>query len=424
MSAQEASPALTQHRAHMTYSESVRYLYALGNEVHTAKLGLDRIRRLLRELGDPQNACRFIHVAGTNGKGSTCAMIEAGLRAAGVRTGLYTSPHLIEPTERIAIAGEQISQENFAAAFEQVHRTAEDLLQKGELDLHPTYFETVTAMGFLLFREHKVDTAVLEVGLGGRLDATNVVHPELCIITPISYDHQSFLGDTLEQIAAEKYGILKPGIPAIVVRAAHVPPPVVSAPLTYTTDWPIEDLKLTARGSTFRTRGLEVHCPLAGEHQVVNALTATIALHQLGHDPAGIAQTNWPGRLERMREQPEVILDGAHNIAGSEALAHYIERFYFGRRIWLIYAVMRDKAVREMTELLFPLAERVIATAPANSRSLPPEQIPGEHVEVAPTVAEAIDLIRREAFPTDVVFITGSLFLVGEARAILSALPS
>ena len=328
MSAQKASPALTQHRAPMTYSESIRYLYALGNEVHTAKLGLDRIRRLLRELGDPQNGCRFVHVAGTNGKGSTCAMIEAGLRAAGVRTGLYTSPHLIEPTERIVIAGRQIGEEQFAAAFEQVHRTAEGMLEAGELDLHPTYFETVTAMGFLLFQEHKVDTAVLEVGLGGRLDATNVVCPELCVITPISYDHQNFLGDTLEQIASEKYGILKPGIPAVVVPAPDVPRPVISAPVTYTSDWSIEDLELTARGSTFHTRGLEIHCPLAGEHQVENALTATIALQKLGHSPAGIAQTEWPGRLERMREQPEIILDGAHNIAGTQALVHYIERFY------------------------------------------------------------------------------------------------
>src|SRR5271166_3953789 len=141
MSAQEASPALTQHRAPMTYSESIRYLYSLGNEVHTAKLGLDRIRRLLREMGDPQNACRFIHVAGTNGKGSTCAMIEAGLRASGVRTGLYTSPHLIEPTERIVIAGRQITETEFAEAFTQVHELAERMLSAGELDLHPTYFE-------------------------------------------------------------------------------------------------------------------------------------------------------------------------------------------------------------------------------------------------------------------------------------------
>jgi dihydrofolate synthase/folylpolyglutamate synthase len=403
----------------MNYSEAVRYLYALGNEVHTAKLGLDRIARLLGALGNPQQACRFVHVAGTNGKGSICAMIEAGLRAGGVRTGLFTSPHLVEPTERIRIGGEQIGPQQFATAFEEVHCTAERMLRAGELDLHPTYFETVTAMAFLLFREQRVNLVVLETGLGGRLDATNIVRPELCVITPISYDHQSFLGATLGEIAAEKFGILKPGVPAVMARQVEQVSRPVHSPLVSTTDWPIDDLHLTKDGSSFRTRGMEVHCPLAGEHQVENALTATAALHQLGHSPAGIAQTQWPGRLERIRERPEIILDGAHNIAGTQALASYVERFYFGRRIWIVYGIMRDKAVHEMTGILFPLAERVIATAPANSRALPPDQIPGGNVEVAGTVTEALDLIRREAFPTDVVFITGSLFLVGEARALL-----
>jgi dihydrofolate synthase/folylpolyglutamate synthase len=405
----------------LNYPEAVRYLYSLGNEIHTAKLGLERITCLLQALGDPHRACKFVHVAGTNGKGSTCAMIEAGMRAAGARTGLYTSPHLIESTERIRIAGDAVTPEQFAAAFDEVTRTAKRLLTTDQLDLHPTYFETVTAMGFLLFRELHVDTVILEVGLGGRLDATNVVEPELCVITPISYDHQSFLGTTLEQIAAEKYGILKPGVPAVIAPAEGVPHPIHSGPLTYTTEWRIDDLSVNAQGSTFRTRGLEVHCPLAGEHQVENALTATVALQQLGFSPAGIAQTRWPGRLERISDRPEIILDGAHNLAGTRALVKYIERFYFGRRVWIVYGIMRDKAVHEMTAMLFPLAERVVATAPDNSRALPADQIPGENVEVARTVPEAIALIRRETFPTDVVFITGSLFLVGEARALLLA---
>src|SRR5277367_5840917 len=161
----------------MTYAESVRYLYSLGNEVLTAKLGLERITALLRSLGNPHHACRWVHVAGTNGKGSTCAMIEAGLRAAGVRTGLYISPHLIEPTERIQLCGEPVGQEQFALAFDRVHDVAERMVASAELDMHPTYFETVTAMAFVLFADAKLDTVVLEVGLGGRLDATNVVTP-------------------------------------------------------------------------------------------------------------------------------------------------------------------------------------------------------------------------------------------------------
>src|SRR6266851_1883438 len=171
----------------MNYAQSVRFLYSLGNEIQTAKFGLDRITQVLKALGDPQRTGRFVHVAGTNGKGSTCAMIEAGLRAAGVRTGLYTSPHLIEPTERIRIAGRSVSEVQFAEAFTEVHEAAERMLASGALDLHPTYFETVTAMAFLLFARERVDIVVLEVGMGGRLDATNVVLPALCVITPIDF---------------------------------------------------------------------------------------------------------------------------------------------------------------------------------------------------------------------------------------------
>src|SRR5579883_1554175 len=197
-----------------TYPESVRFLYELGNEIKTAKLGLERIRALLSALGDPQRAFRVVHVAGTNGKGSTCAMIEAGLRAAGVRTGLFTSPHLIEPTERIQIDGAQVLPEQFLRAFETAHETA----KKCGLDCHPTYFETVTAMAFWLFRELGVETAVIETGLGGRLDATNVVEPEIVAITPIDFDHEAFLGHTIEAIAGEKAGILKRGAPAVFAR--------------------------------------------------------------------------------------------------------------------------------------------------------------------------------------------------------------
>jgi dihydrofolate synthase/folylpolyglutamate synthase len=406
----------------MTYAESVRYLYSLGNEVLTAKLGLERITALLEALGNPHRACRWVHVAGTNGKGSTCAMIEAGLRAAGIRTGLYISPHLIEPTERIQIAGRPVSQEQFARAFVRVHETAERMLASGELDMHPTYFETVTAMAFVLFADAKVDTVVLEVGLGGRLDATNVVIPALCVITPIDYDHQVFLGDTIEQIAAEKAGILKPGVPAVFAEqrpeAEAVLRATAQAAYTLSRDWPITDLAMDARGNRFRLRGVEVVCPLAGEHQVENARVAAIALTQLGSSPAGIAATHWPGRLERVSERPEIILDGAHNPAGTRALATYIRRFYSGRRIWIVYGALRDKAVAEMTSTLFPLADRIILTAPTNSRAMAPEDIAAPGARITHSIAEAIAVLA-DAAPDDVVFITGSLYLTGEARALL-----
>ncbi len=407
----------------MNYREAVRFLYSLGNEVQTAKFGLERITLLLNALGNPERACRWVHVAGTNGKGSTCAMIEAGLRAAGNRTGLYTSPHLVEPTERIQIAGEPVSEGRFAEIFYEVHETAERMLEEGDLDLHPTYFETVTAMAFLIFARSDLDVAVLEVGLGGRLDATNVVSPALCVITPIDFDHTEFLGKTIEQIAAEKAGILKPDVPAIFAEQAPEAEMVLRAhakgPYTLSRDWAITDLSLDARGSCFRLRGREIMCPLAGEHQVENARTAAIALEELGASTDGIAAAHWPGRLERVCERPEIILDGAHNAGGTRALAAYIRRFYSGRRIWIVYGVMRDKNVTAMASLLFPLADRVIVTAPANSRAMPPEQIPAPAGSaVTHHVSEALQIVR-DARPTDVVFITGSLFVVGEARALL-----
>jgi dihydrofolate synthase / folylpolyglutamate synthase len=407
----------------MNYGEAVRYLYSLGNEVLTAKLGLERITALLAALGNPHQACRWVHVAGTNGKGSTCAMIEAGLRAAGVRTGLYISPHLVEPVERIQIAGQPVSREHFARAFLRVHETSERMLASGALDMHPTFFETVTAMAFIVFAAAGVDTVVLEVGLGGRLDATNVVTPALCVITPIDYDHQKFLGDTIQQIAAEKAGILKPGVPAVFAEQRPEAERVLLAhahgPVTLSREWPVTDLEIDARGSRFslcrEKATLEIRCPLAGEHQVENARVAAIALAELGVSPAGIALVRWPGRLERVSERPEIIIDGAHNPAGTRALAAYIRRFYSGRRVWIVYGVLRDKAVSEMTSILFPLAYRLILTAPNNSRAMPPEEIASPGAIVTHSVAEAITHLHAVP-PEDVIFIAGSLYLAGEAR--------
>jgi dihydrofolate synthase / folylpolyglutamate synthase len=414
----------------MNYPESVRFLYALGNEIKTAKFGLERIRTVLDALGDPQRGVRFVHVAGTNGKGSTSAMIEAALRTAGQRTGLYTSPHLAEPTERIRIDGTPVTAERFARAFERVHEKSEELLAAGAIDLHPTYFETVTAMAFVLFRESGVDRVVLEVGLGGRLDATNVIEPELCVITPVDFDHEQFLGNTIEAIAGEKAGILKPGAPAVFARQRPEAERVLvdtaarlGCPFRRTADVQITGVEMDARGSRFVLNGRELVCPLAGQHQVENAITAALALDQLEAPPDGIAQTVWPGRLEHVADAPEIILDGAHNPAGARALAAYIERFYSGRRIWMVYGSMRDKAVEEITGTLFPLASEVVVTAPHFGRALRADAVremwPGANVRATEDLAAALTLIRAEAQPTDAVFITGSLFVVGEARPLL-----
>ncbi len=411
----------------MNYPDSVRFLYSLGNEVPAAKLGLDRVAALLEALGNPQRAFRSVHVAGTNGKGSTSAMIESGLRAAGFHTGLYTSPHLVEPTERIRIGGQAVDAERFAWAFEVVHAAA------ASFEEHPTYFETVTAMAFVLFREARVEWAVVEVGLGGRLDATNVIQPELAVITPVDFDHEAYLGKSLESIAAEKGGILKPGVRALfapqrpeAARALEEAAEAAGVAPLRTERWQVSNLEPDAFGSRFELASLEIECRLPGEHQVDNARTAAVALGQLGVPPAaierGIREARWPGRLERVAEWPDIFLDGAHNPAGARALARYIERFHAGRRVWLVYGAMRDKAVSEMAGILFPLAAEVILTAPHQPRAVRPElmreMVEHPSVRVAPDPAAALAALG-EASPADVAFVTGSLFLVGETRALL-----
>jgi len=392
---------------------------------------------LLEALGSPHLSSRFIHVAGTNGKGSTCAMIERTLREAGLRTGLYTSPHLVEPTERIRICGEPVGAGEFADAFSEVHNTAERLIAAGAIDMHPTYFETVTAMAYLLFRSRRVDTVVLETGMGGRLDATNVVDPLLSVITPIDFDHEKFLGDTIPQIAFEKAGIIKPGRPVAVSRqhaaAMHVlehRAAEAGSQIIRAANWRVDHLDLHAYGSRFHAVGpdteVRIDSPLIGAHQVENALTATAALHHLGYSPEqirrGIAATEWPGRLERIRQSPDVFLDGAHNPAGARALAGYIRHFCHGRRIWMVFGAMRDKDLHVIGHTLFHLASELIFTTPNQTRAFHAEEIrdiSGEsRARIAPTVAGALRMIG-DAHPEDAVFITGSLYLVGEARALL-----
>lgn len=387
------------------------------------------MRKLLSALGNPQDAFRSIHVAGTNGKGSTCAMIDAGLRAAGVRTGLYTSPHLVQPTERIRIDGIDVSRTQFTEAFNEVHACAEQLIQAGELEYHPSYFETVTAMAFILFQRDAIHTAVIEVGLGGRLDSTNVITPALCVITPVDFDHEKFLGHTLESIAGEKAGILKPGVPAVFTRQRPEADSVLTeralqlnCSVIRTSEYQPERLTMDARGATFNLRAKKIRCPLAGAHQVENALAAIAALDVLGLAVEAIAGARWPGRLEQVHTAPDIILDGAHNPAGARALRDYIEEFYSARPRWIVFGAMRDKSVQEITELLFPLADRLILTKPDSPRAISPESLllatPHPYALLTEDVSHAVQTVLQAPAGT-AVFITGSLYVVGEARALL-----
>jgi dihydrofolate synthase / folylpolyglutamate synthase len=419
----------------MTFAETARFLYSLGPELKTVKWSLGRIEVLLAALGSPQKSGpRFIHVAGTNGKGSTCAMMASALRISGLRTGLYTSPHLIDPRERIQIDGELIAEQAWCEAFEAVHAAAERLLAREEIDAHPSFFETVTAMAFVAFRTASVEVVVLETGLGGRLDATNVVDPEIAVITPIDFDHEAFLGSSIELIAAEKAGILKPGHPA--VFAAQRPEAFsvlerraleLDIPVTLSSLWRVEDLHVERFGSRFTLAADEeipIICPLAGEHQVENARTAVAALKIFGLSAAaiteGIERAMWPGRLERVHSNPDIILDGAHNPAGARALASYIERFFPSEPVRIVYGAMRDKAVDEVIGTLFPLAAEVILTAPDQPRALNPESLAAvsdhRNMRVAATIADALRMSFDKPMTT---FVTGSLFLVGETRAAL-----
>jgi len=364
-------------------------------------------------------------------------MIERTLRERGARTGLYTSPHLVEPTERIRINGRAVSADDFAWAFSEVHAAAERLISGAAIDMHPTYFETVTSMAHLLFRRYAVDAVVLETGMGGRLDATNVVDPELAVITPIDLDHEKYLGSTIAAIAAEKAGIIKPLRPVVVSRQHAEAMAVierraaeVDAELIRASDWHIDQLHLHPWGSRFQAVGpearIEVDLPLIGAHQVENALTAIAALHRLGWTPEqigrGLAVTNWPGRIERVATSPDIILDGAHNPAGARALAGYLRHFHHGRKIWMVFGAMRDKDLHTIAPLLFPLASELIFTAPDQARAFRPEELrqaTGEaRARLAPTVRDALALVRT-AQPEDLVVFTGSLYLVGEARPLL-----
>lgn len=430
----------------MSYTDAVARLYALGHELHgapPAKFDLAHMRVLVQALGNPHDNFRSVLIAGTNGKGSTAATLASILRDAGHRTGLYTSPHLVRINERIRIDGAPISDDDFVELYDKVDVVANGLVGRGELPWHPSFFETVTAIAFEYFGRAGIEIAVLEVGMGGRLDATNIVTPIVSVITDISLDHQKFLGNTIGEIAREKAGILRPDTPAVLlpqhpqannvlghavmeinahaVSATPYMPPVTPDSDTASGDAPYVIL---AQGEEIR-----IEPALRGRHQLRNtalAIAAAVELNTLGivvppkAIERGVRVTRWPGRLQVVPGQPEILLDVAHNPDGAWALRAALSHKYPERKLVIVFGAMRDKAVAEVASILFPLASAVVATHADNPRAATPEVIAqaaartGAEIIQEPEVATAIARARQLAGPGGVVVVTGSIYLVGE----------
>jgi dihydrofolate synthase/folylpolyglutamate synthase len=419
----------------MTYSSAVAFLYRL--QKHGIKLGLATMTALLVRLGMPQTRYRVLHIAGTNGKGSTAAMAAAMLQAGGYRVGLYTSPHLVEFRERIRVNGEMIAESQVAELTEQLQALCQS-------DLSPTFFEYTTAMAFQHFADSGVDVAVLEVGLGGRFDATNVVTPMACAVTTIALDHQKYLGHTCSAIAFEKAGIIKPGVPVVLGRLGDDAWRTVEQ-VARERQAPVFRLneEFCAEGEgpqKFSYRGLGMHydglaCALEGRHQLDNAACALALLGAAA--PQGITVSadavreglrvvNWAGRLETVDRRPTVLLDGAHNPAAAMALADFLirsDRSHRSRPVVLVIGMMRDKDHRGFVEPLRDLIDEVVLTQADLPRSATAQELRASlegllpHPHVVPQLSDAMALARQLATPDGLVCVTGSLMLVGECKA-------
>jgi len=443
-----------------SYQSAVESLLSLAPELWTQrgeaprrKFDLEHMRVLSEALGHPERRFPSIIVAGTNGKGSTSAMLASILRQARYRTGLYTSPHLVRVNERIAIDGEAISDPEFAEMHGRIEEISQSLIQAGTLEQHPSFFETLTAMAFEHFASAAIDIAVLEVGIGGRLDATNVADPLLSVITDISLDHTEWLGNTLTEIAREKAGILRAkgtlvtlpqhpevndaigeavrGLDSRVVNASTYVPPITPA---------AEAFEAESGGPPHNRYPLEImgeqvtiDSALAGRHQLRNAALAIASAVELKQSfgyqisaqqiAAGIATTRWPGRFQVIAGSPEVVLDVAHNPDGAWALRSALTSRYHGQPVTIIFGAMRDKAIAEIAEILFPLGEEVVATRVNSPRAASAEDIleltahVGTPTTNAESLPQAVKVARQRNRP---IVITGSVYLVGAALEFLA----
>ena len=441
----------------MQFAGAVSYLLSLGHETLTIKLGLQTTETLLNALGNPQRAFPAVQIAGTNGKGSTAAFVDSICRSAGIRTGLFTSPHLVSITERIRVGGRQISEPEFARATEIVKSTAEELLARGELRALPTFFEHLTAIALVAFREAEVEWAILETGLGGRLDSTTAARAKIVAITPIAMDHQEYLGNTLAQIAAEKAAIIRSDVIPIIAPQQEAAFEVISRRCESVGVRPrLIDLSVVASDSIGLRIGVSsvttdgraiasfqsdaasyqnVQLALRGRHQVENAATAIAiaqALRERGlpiSDEAiihGIETATHPGRLELWPGTPRILFDGAHNPAAARSLRDYLAEFV-APPIVMMFGAMREKAVEEMMASLFPKADKVILTSLDNPRASSvqellaalPEDVAQAKIIRSSRLDDAIELAQRATPANGIICITGSLYLVGTVQEML-----
>ncbi|PYS87472.1 MAG: hypothetical protein DMF62_12460 [Acidobacteria bacterium] len=433
----------------MNFHESEEYLFSLGNEVEAMKLGLENIRKLLAALGDPQKSYLKVQVAGTNGKGSVCAFLDSICLQAEIKTGVFTSPHLVSITERVRINGVDISEGEFARLATRVREASELLVERGEIERVPTYFEQVTAIALVAFAEVNVELTILETGLGGRYDAVTAANAEIAGITRIDLDHQQYLGETIEEIAAEKAAIIRSDSKVVIGEQANEAMKAVKDRCFALGVVPIlaRDIVVTKdRNTTVREcatfvmkRGAHslplvfppVSLGLAGAHQLENAKTAILLAEILqeyfpateGNILEGLKHAKHPGRLESIGK---FLLDGAHNLGGAKALAAYLDEF-ITEPITLVFGAMRDKDVSEIAAILFPRAHKIILTEPANSRAMRvselfriiPAVVSADVVKLVKYVKDAVSA-AQEATPEDgIILITGSLYLIGDAKRVI-----
>lgn len=428
----------------MNYNEALQFIH----ESHKfgMRLGLDNIKKLLELLGNPQNNLKIIHVAGTNGKGSTCSFISSILKESGYKVGLYTSPFLETFTERIRVNGENIREEEVGKIVSLIKEKIEIMVSEGYS--YPTEFEIVTAMAFYYYNQEKVDFVALEVGLGGRYDATNVIDkPVVSAITSISLDHTGILGDTLAKIAFEKGGIIKEDCPTIVYpqqeEASEVIKNICAEKKSKYIECDFKNIEIKSSNINSQIyncningkelRDLEIK--LIGDHQIKNSIVALNVIEYLNdikitniseeNIRKGLLETKWPGRIEKISENPMFIIDGAHNEEGAKSLANSIDKYFENKNKILVIGMLEDKDIDSVLDLLIPKFNKVITTTPDNPRAIDAnklkEKIERYNIEVTckPNIKEAVDYALEISNKDDVIISAGSLYMIGNVRTII-----